>query len=74
MKKLLFLIALAACGDSNVKVGGTVYVKHQIDLNVFEEYYREICEATNDSEEEIVACVEDKMDELIETLLKEGLI
>jgi len=68
------LLFLVACGDSTVTVTGQVLVKHQLDLNVFEEYYREICEKIFFTDEEIETCVDEKMSILIENFTQQGLL
>lgn len=74
MKKLTLLLALVACGDSTVRVGGEVIVKHQVDLLMFEEYYKLYCESIHYYQDDIDACVEDKMAELVDSLTQNGLM
>jgi hypothetical protein len=74
MKKLFLLLALVACGDSNVQVGGEVIVKHQIDLNMFDAYYRDYCESLYTSKSAVDKCVKDNMDALVKSFTENGLL
>lgn len=69
MKKILALAFLMACGNQRVDVGGEVVVKHQIDLNLFRDYYTEYCENTVSTPEEVEDCVNLKMEELMDALI-----
>lgn len=68
MKKFLFLLALTACGDSTLTIGGEVIVKHRIDIESLEEYYRPICEAVFNSEADVQECIDGKIRDLLEDL------
>jgi hypothetical protein len=69
MRLLLAFVFLSACGAQRVNVGGEVVVKHQIDLNLFKQYYVEYCTDQFNTQEEIDACADIKMQELIDALV-----